>query len=301
MTKEISVLSYTRTGNIGDEIQSLASINVLNKLGIKHGGFVDRDNLKAPKNTNLLVNGYIPDNSLETKAQGIHLIFSNLHIANYRKEGLNKRIEDLRKYQPIGCRDRYTMDLLHQAGVEAFYNQCLTLTFDKRKKEPLNGKVFVVDLYPKPVPPLPKIIRKQQIHYIKHTYYAPTIAERMKKAQTLLDTYRDEAKLVITGRLHCALPCIAMGIPVILLGDHAPHRLSIAWDFIPRYNIPVIRTKKSHNAIQKFRYSLRYKKEYVLNRLFYYRKIDWEPQPLDIEPIKKQIIAQVGEQIKRFT
>jgi exopolysaccharide biosynthesis predicted pyruvyltransferase EpsI len=50
-------------------------------------------------------------------------------------------------------------------------------------------------------------------------------------AQEYLDRYRKEAKLVITSRLHCALPCIAMGIPVIVMGDHRDKRLQLVEEF----------------------------------------------------------------------
>ena len=38
----------------------------------------------------------------------------------------------------------------------------------------------------------------------------------MKLAQQVLNQYA-KAKLVITSRLHCALPCLALGTPVVLL------------------------------------------------------------------------------------
>ena len=41
-------------------------------------------------------------------------------------------------------------------------------------------------------------------------------AYRLSKARALLRRY-SSAKLVITSRLHCALPCLALGTPVLLL------------------------------------------------------------------------------------
>ena len=38
---------------------------------------------------------------------------------------------------------------------------------------------------------------------------------RFQAAKELLDFYRDNAGLIITKRIHCAMPCAAMGIPVI--------------------------------------------------------------------------------------
>jgi hypothetical protein len=41
---------------------------------------------------------------------------------------------------------------------------------------------------------------------------------RFKNVESLLNTYQS-SKLVITSRLHCALPCLALGTPVLLLYD----------------------------------------------------------------------------------
>jgi hypothetical protein len=51
---------------------------------------------------------------------------------------------------------------------------------------------------------------------------------KLKQAQALLEYYRDHAGLVITTRLHCALPCVAMGIPVVFFSDPFDYRVSVA-------------------------------------------------------------------------
>ncbi|WP_141082403.1 polysaccharide pyruvyl transferase family protein [Campylobacter devanensis] len=38
-----------------------------------------------------------------------------------------------------------------------------------------------------------------------------------RKTEDLLQTYKNKAKLIATSALHCAAPCTAMGIPVILI------------------------------------------------------------------------------------
>jgi len=57
---------------------------------------------------------------------------------------------------------------------------------------------------------------------------APWWSQEAKRilAQNALDEYREHASLVITTRLHCALPCVAMGIPVVFVGDPDDKRLS---------------------------------------------------------------------------
>jgi polysaccharide pyruvyl transferase WcaK-like protein len=41
----------------------------------------------------------------------------------------------------------------------------------------------------------------------------------MLKAQEMLDAYA-QAKMVVTTRLHCALPCLAFGTPVLFVTDN---------------------------------------------------------------------------------
>src|SRR5699024_11247334 len=55
-------------------------------------------------------------------------------------------------------------------------------------------------------------------HYIKHWFDKEIHEEgyRFELAEQTLRKYA-EAKLVITSRIHCALPCLALGTPVIFL------------------------------------------------------------------------------------
>jgi len=41
-----------------------------------------------------------------------------------------------------------------------------------------------------------------------------SVEEKLKRANEMLDLYAS-AKLVVTSRIHCALPCLALGTPVI--------------------------------------------------------------------------------------
>ena len=64
MAKKIACLKYSDSCNLGDEIQSIAAINLLKKLGYDFGGFIDRNNTEFQE-TPLLVNGFIFANRLE--------------------------------------------------------------------------------------------------------------------------------------------------------------------------------------------------------------------------------------------
>jgi hypothetical protein len=62
--------------------------------------------------------------------------------------------------------------------------------------------------------------------FVSHYSGSTNFAENKARALELLKTYRDRAKLIVTTMLHCALPAIAMGIPVVVflpLNEGAQH------------------------------------------------------------------------------
>ena len=86
---------------------------------------------------------------------------------------------------------------------------------------------------------IPKEIRKNaklnKQRAVPYSLYS-TIEKRMAYAQDILNLYRDEASLVITSALHCAQPCIAMGIPVIFIDpEESSERFSTLRGIIPIY------------------------------------------------------------------
>lgn len=60
-------------------------------------------------------------------------LFVALHInSNFKEQLLSaKSIEYLKKYEPIGCRDYYTMNILRAKGIDAFFSGCMTLTLGR--------------------------------------------------------------------------------------------------------------------------------------------------------------------------
>jgi len=146
---------------------------------------------------------------------------TNQHFLKYYK-----------KYQPIGCRDNTTLKAFTALGVDAYFSGCLTLTL-KRENLARTEDVCFVDpfgprkgtyLFPLPGEPefpnelfekFPADIRRSACYMTHHTDEKDP-QKRLKYAKELIAKY-SKAKLVITSRLHCALPCIALGTPVIFI------------------------------------------------------------------------------------
>jgi hypothetical protein len=161
-------------------------------------------------------------------------------------------IKHFKQNQPIGCRDTNTVKILNQYGIEAYFSGCLTTTLRRSQfteKTSRNGIYLVDVLYKLPSKADWKVARRNQLSNLirKKTYrpiqfresliekiIAPDLMNeaieikhsnrigdsslkfRVSYAKDILKTYA-EAELVITSRIHCALPCLAFGTPVIFV------------------------------------------------------------------------------------
>ncbi len=206
----------------------------------------------------------------------INPLFVSLHINVSAKDALlsEESINYLKRFQPIGCRDYFTRDLLMSKGIEAYFSACLTLTLGMsyQSTERENKCYFVDPFLPKktimfdeicqtlwflthpnvwhsiwkiakkfPYKSVAKkglygcrfyrtyikIFTKETLieaEYISHRNKGyqenfKTDKERLDEAMRLVNKYVN-AKMVITSRIHCALPCLGLETPVILTENH---------------------------------------------------------------------------------
>lgn len=270
---------YEGLGNLGDNIQSISAEMHLPRVDKRF----NRDTLlKEPAEGKYItiMNGWFSHQpQFFPPAASIQPVFWGFHITNWNdswKYFLSKDVVNyLKSHEPIGCRDKYTMDKLMEAGVNAFYSKCLTLTLPRRNKPKRNGWNILVD-----VPTLlPPFIEDNAIHVTHEISAESTEKCKMEQAKKLLDLYRNNARLIITTRLHCALPAVAMGIPVIFLGNPTDYRLSIIKDIGLEIN----------NYPKNMSWST---KEQVMSELnTFWESINWDPRPIDYEKEKTEMIA----------
>ena len=243
---------FANTSNLGDDVQTIAQMQFIpnNAKTI----IVDRENLDTEKRRcNVIMNGWWMHND---KNFPPHPNINPLYIAfHIEKKGLvsDKAIKHYKKYEPIGCRDLHTMELLKKNGVDAYFSGCLTLTLKNPFTNPKRDKIYIVDahLSSKVTYPwgsdhllqklVPKYIRDQAI-YIEHEIPDSINKDDMYARQkyvkdNLLNKYAD-AKLVITSRLHCALPCVAYNTPCIVLfkGFHTDNRYGGLKNYVHGYS-----------------------------------------------------------------
>lgn len=141
----------------------------------------------------------------------------------------------MRNFQPIGCRDFHTWKELTDYGLEAYMAGCLTITWPKREKSDKQNKIFIVDVSDHVYEKIPENIRNEAIR-VSHICYTDKYKGE-DWARNIYKTYEEEAALVITSRIHCAQPCLAMGIPVIFIYDVCSFRYDVIRQYIPVYSL----------------------------------------------------------------
>ena len=220
-------------GNIGDYIQSLAALQYLPKNCKPY--FIDRDRIlfyKGPK-VKLIMNGWflLRPGSLGISQQ-IEPIFVSYHLFNDGPLPTAYLI-GIKNFTPIGCRDMHTKDNLIKNGVNAYFSSCLTTTLDidySSKDKKRSNDIIFIDYkfgdYPKADEFL-KSLKAYNFNNITHINHQFNLnlshIDRFKLAKRLLDKY-SRAKLVVTTRIHGALPCLSFKTPVILINKEYDYK-----------------------------------------------------------------------------
>lgn len=223
------------TYNVGDHIQIISQLNLLRKHNLTPSIYFDRDFgdfgqtgcLAEYENDILLVmngwhrvgnQGWPPNKRIVPIITGFHI---RPHKWKHATSPENLRY--LEKHSSIGCRDQFTKDLLESHGIECHLSNCLTTTLDRRESIEEQKKIFVVSAESDWYDILPNEIRKN-CEYVNHYTDSNEFSSNMIRAEILLEKYRKTAKLVVTTLLHCALPCIAMGIPVVVFHPNSQEK-----------------------------------------------------------------------------
>lgn len=264
--------------NIGDNIQAIAMDYIYQQLNVKndeisyikrdYGKEYNRDNLKL-----LFYSEFSKDNIIKRldisdkiKIMGVisAVFYDDIETLEKEYPGV---YAFLKSQEPIGCRDEKTRNYLRSIGIKAYLMGCFTICFPARKNIPKIKKTFFVDTPKELEQYIPEEIKKN-CEFLTHEepflQYPIDLNENKRLdtvAKKILERYKNEATLVVTGRLHAALPCIAMGIPVIIACNNIDFRFGWVEKFIKPY------------------------------QLGEYGNIDWNPEPVEFENIKLLMIS----------
>lgn len=217
------VVCTRATVNIGDDIQSLAAIDLLHKNDVTRYTCVEREELNNYKGEPLalIMNGWFLHNLQNfPPSDKIKPLFISFHCEY--EEIVREHRKYFQKHEPIGCRSLSTVSMFHKYGIEAHLDGCITLCFDEfPEKEDYICVSDVDSAFEGAFRNGPDIDywvdwskdfdRYKNIIYLTHhkgDLVKQQNQQRLARAETLLDLYKG-ARLVVTSRLHALLPCRA--------------------------------------------------------------------------------------------
>ena len=222
----LSYHSRVKTGgiNVGNELQGYPGLQFLPFID----NLLDRDNLFSNENNDQHIeaffNAWWGDGRAKWPPQSnIDPIFLSVHINDDMKPIWKKDVDYLLPRAPIGCRDLSTVDFLTKLGVSAFFSGCMTLMIQWKADRPKTGEILIVDVKNEFYQALPAEIKEKgtRVEHNLDLRFVKFSESRFTEAFKYIDRY-SRAKLVITQRIHCALPCVAMGTPVVFITGHLP-------------------------------------------------------------------------------
>ena len=257
---EIAVLGFVGSKNIGDYIQTKAAIDIVDS---KKTRILDRENLDKYNDDDIktIVNGWFMENPKNwPPSNRIIPLFISFHINPSAQGELLKKesLEYLKKHEPIGCRDHYTRDILIEKGIKAYYSSCVTTSLQRSKYLKKNKKpegIIVIGAFDRLDPsinkktfsqliistlkyPLKKIVYNLKLlKFNKHLNNQKTTIKRhsqivskpiishnegLKLAEEMLEKIAS-SEILITSRIHAALPAIAMGLKVVFIDEGLNH------------------------------------------------------------------------------
>ena len=266
----------TRKGRctVGDDIQLIAIEYLYKYMGVDYSNVIripfselstyDGEYVVLPLSFPFY--GYNNGTNITNFSPKIIPVF--LGFATMQQYYSQKDIEYLKNFEPIGCRDQYTMEALREQNIMAYLNGCMTITLPKvRNGADGKEKIFCVDLTPKIIAKIPDALLSDCV-FTNHVYFSEECPQGTEqKAKEVFNAYIKEARMIITTRMHAALPCIAFGIPVILVKEKMSLRFPMIQSLIPVY------TEDDFD------------------------KIDWNPQSIDCESLKEKVLTVSSKRV----
>lgn len=230
--------------NSGDEMQTFPGLQFIPYVT----DYVDRDD-GLPKSTNVdysFGNAWWGTSSAFPPPNKVQMLLTSIHTSGDFLNVVRAKLSYFHTYNqqvgPIGARDLSTYQFFKdKCEVAVYMSSCFTQmmginrpgmtdivpttsnSMKRRNNTTDSGSekrlIVVVDVDPKL---LPDTIRN------KAKFLSANVDDKLKMsrkarfehAMTLLRLYKDEAMVVITSRLHSALPASAYGVPVIFMEPH---------------------------------------------------------------------------------
>ena len=242
-----AILGYRASGNLGDAVQSYAMLELLGPD--PSVTVVDRDSISAfepAEQTVLLLNCWLihrPEcfalsRNVTPAMIGVHTSPNNSPYTRYPPfldvlRGCPSVQEVFQRSAPVGARDLYTLGALQEIGIESYFAGCPTLTLRRKGLAP-DGSIVAVDVPESVCRTLQRRLGRPIVRLTNRSEASWMSASALREHVEPYLNRLERAELVITTRLHAALPAQALGVHTIFApGDPSDPRFSGLADFLP--------------------------------------------------------------------
>lgn len=224
------LIMYKDTENIGDDVQTYVAEKYLPRVDY----IIDRDNVTSfvPEEKEYVATimnawwmnqkfNWPPSPYIYPKMISMHFThYDTIYHIDQRHITTDYGKEYMKQHEPIGCRDSYSKNLLKENGIKSYFSGCMTLTLDRFEDVEKEDYILLVDvkdeIYEKIKTMTNKRIERITNNRDSKEYSKLDWKTRRKYVEDYLRALQ-RASLVITPRLHSALPSLALQTPVLLV------------------------------------------------------------------------------------
>lgn len=253
-----ALLAYSTT-NIGDDMQSLV-MRQLWPSDLPRPHSIDRDYPEAnPADlaTILILNGWMTCGPYPFPEPIEDVPLSISCVGFGRQNDHVRAVNHLKDKEFVGCRDIATLRFLLDQGIkQAEFVGCPTALYRTSRAYNPDGPIVFVDINPGIF--TYSYSNNARVRWLSNWVDDRVIDNRLKKIHARLKVL-ESASLIITNRLHVALPMISAGRPVILT-DHntvAPYRFGALPSEVPLHSIEQLASMRlDHISLDNYIYDI---------------------------------------------
>lgn len=219
-----SALYTYSTPNIGDDFQSYVMAGIVGQPEV----WIDRDHAASYQGDEcrLIANAYMTIEAFPISPR-IHPKFVAIHLGGMEKPLEDDKLDYLKNNTaeagPIGCRDVDTLRYLERLKVPCYFAGCPTSLCEPVPGVETEDFILFVDVDPSM---FGQLHRQQDVQWLTQRVMINDASVRQAVCRTRHHLY-SAARLIVTSKIHVALPCLGMGKPVIFVRQNiiAPGRL----------------------------------------------------------------------------
>ena len=261
-----------RIVNIGDAFEIISIDQIYERMGILSEDIVyidlyeldsyDGEEVVLP--INFLLFPQMMGKDFLNFSKKITPVFLGVSFA--QTELTRNQVDYLKQWEPIGCRDERTKNVLLKQGIDAYIGGCMVATIEcEIDNEKEKSKVAFIDVPQFVEPYIPNYIKKD-IEILDHELYLSYNEVKLddsiiNSAKERMRYYKNEIRMIVTSRFHGAVIGLALGIPVILVAENNFFKFSWLSKLLPFYDLKTV------------------------------SEIDWNPCQTDIDKLRTQMIT----------